>query len=186
MKSLFSIILIFVSITIFVFFVIPKYESIQTLSAESETYSQALDNARELEILRDSLLSKFNALSPRDLGRLSMMIPDSANNVKLILDLQQLAQQHSLSLQTASAEQDGDDQDVASGRIDVESKAYGIVRVSFVIEGTYQDFIAFMKKVEKNLRIVDVEELHFQRVSNNSGNKLQFSLQLRSYWLKDK
>ena len=51
------------------------------------------------EQLKQSLLSRFNAFKTEDLDRLRKLLPDHVDNVRLILDLDNLAARHGMALQ---------------------------------------------------------------------------------------
>lgn len=163
----------------------PQYKEIQALQVQSQELEQVLSNARRLQSIRDSLLDKRNELSNSDLARLEKMVPENVDNVKLILELQSVANQYGLEIQTASTDQEQEGQaeeQNARSFVDIESRDYGIIALDFNIVGTYHNFLAFLADIERNLRITDVRSLGF--VSDGSGT-YSFQLTLETYWLKD-
>ena len=185
MRNILSIVIIISALGSFILIVQPQYREIQTLQQKSQQLEEVLSNARRLQSIRDSLLEKRNQLSNADLTRLEKMVPESVDNVKLILELQSIANQYALEIQTASTdkEEEGEEaEDSRSGFVDVESRDYGIIALDFNIVGTYHNFLAFLKDIERNLRITDVRSLGF--ASDGSGT-YSFQLTLETYWLKD-
>jgi len=86
-RKISSIILITIAIATFFFYVNPSYEDIKVLKMENSEFDEALDKARELQEVRDNLLSKYNSFSSGDIERLGKLLPDNVDNVRLILDL---------------------------------------------------------------------------------------------------
>lgn len=185
MKNIFSIIVILISLASFVFVVKPQYEQIKELEKKDTELEQVLVNARKLQSLRDSLLAKRKQLSSRDIRRLEKLIPESADNVKLIIEFENIAAKYNLDIKTASAQKDDKQKkskQQSSQNFDIESRDYGIISLDFSIVGGYSEFIAFLTDVEDNIRISDVRNLS---ISATDNNKFEFSIAVETYWLKD-
>ncbi len=190
MKNIFSIIIILASVVTFAFFVKPKYAELSKMKDDVRRYENVLRNARKLQEIRDSLLEKQKQFSRTELSRLEKMIPDSANNVKLILELQNIASKYGISIQTASSKKDekkkktGKKKTGKKVNFDVETKDYGIMTLSFGAIGPYQEFLSFLEDLEDNIRIIDLREITIEP-SDRNPNSYNFGLTLDTYWLKD-
>ena len=91
MRFIIPIILLIISVASFVMFSNPSYQRIKALKAESAQYDQALSNSRKLQEERDTLGQKYNAIPPASLDRLNKLLPDTADNIRLIIDIQRIA-----------------------------------------------------------------------------------------------
>ncbi len=191
MKNIFSIIFIVAAIAGFILVVQPKYKEIQSLQKKSEELEQVLANARKLQSIRDELLEKKNNLSQPDIARLAKMVPDSVDNVKLILELQNIANQYGLQIETASTNKEetaGDASDGGKAKkeeasfVDLESRDYGIITLDFNLSGTYHNFLSFLRDIERNLRVTDIRTVAF---AGDGTDNYSFQLSLDTYWLKD-
>jgi len=182
MKNIFSIVVIIISVATFVLVVQPQYNEIKEMQSKETELEDVLDNARRLQSLRDSLLDKRKAISNSDIRRLEKLIPESADNVKLILEFEQIADRHNLQLQAASAVKEEEGQQTQS--FDIETNDYGTITLDFTINGDYTDFVAFLKDIEKNLRITDIRSL---TISPPGGNEADygFDISIDTYWLRD-
>lgn len=184
MKNIISIIVSIISIGIFVLIVQPEYSEIKTMQAQDNELENVLTNARRLQSLRDSLLDRRNRISNADVARLEKLIPESADNVKLILEFEQIAERYGLRIQSASATRESEDGTGNTQNFDIETKDYGIISLDFTINGGYPEFISFLEDIERNLRITDIRSLTIippQGVENNFG----FQISIDTYWLKD-
>ena len=189
MKNIISIIIAIAAIASFVLVVQPQYKEIQELQKKSGELEQVLANARKLQSLRDDLLQKRNSLNQSDLVRLEKMIPDNVDNVKLILELQNVANQYNLQIETANTAKEDE---VAPGSekkekkeaslVDIESRDYGIITLNFNLSGSYQNFLSFLRDIERNLRVTDIRNVGFASSGTDTYN---FQLSLDTYWLKD-
>jgi Tfp pilus assembly protein PilO len=184
MRNILSIIIIIGSLASFALIVQPQYQQIQELQGKGEELEQVLVNARRLQSIRDDLLSKRSQISDSDLARLEKMVPENVDNVKLILELQGIADQYNLEIQTANAnrEEGESDDDNNANFVDVNSRDYGIISLDFNLTGNYFDFMDFLADLERNLRITDIRSVSF---SGSDSSEYSFQLRIDTYWLKD-
>ncbi len=180
MKNIFSIIIIVASLIVFVIIVKPEYIKIQETEARSKELGEVLTNARKLQSLRDGLLDKQSKLSGSDIKRLEKLIPESADNVNLIIEFQNIADKYNLKIETASSQKD--DEKDSKQSFDIDSRDYGIISIDFSITGSYNDFVSFLSEIEDSLRITDIRSLS---IASNDLGGYQFTMTVETYWLKD-
>ena len=99
MKLIIAIVGVVLSGAMFFWYTKPAYDNSLALRAGIAQNNAALDKAAELQKLRQTLLSRFNTFDPADLDRLQKLLPDHVDNVRLILDLDNLAEDAGLALQ---------------------------------------------------------------------------------------
>jgi Tfp pilus assembly protein PilO len=172
---------------IFFMYTQPTYDSVQSVRATISEYDAALDKAAELQQIKQSLLSRYNAFNPSDLERLQKLLPDHVDNVRLVLDLDNLAGQHGMALQNvvisnpASATQDAG----AIGNIAAGRALYDSLTLKFATRGSYQTFTTFLQDLETSLRIVDLVSLALHPDGTVGGEPAyRFDITIRTYWLK--
>jgi len=194
------IILIAIAVTFFFTVTNPMYNSISGVKAQVTTYNQALSTSATLESERQTLTAKYNAIDPNDLAKLQTMLPDNVNNVRLILEIEQIATPYGMTLSniqydtpsnttttnstTAPVVQGGN---VAS----TQNQNYGTFELEFSTSGTYDNFLSFTKELESNLRIVDISSISFSSDSASgvvakagSGEVYTYNFKIKTYWLK--
>lgn len=186
-------ILIGVSIALFFTFTKPLFQDIVLLREEMMAYNQALDNSKALENERDKLTQKYNAIGGENLNKLQKLLPEGVDNIRLILELEKLALPYNMVLRDVQYDATQKDSSVNSGVIQSEAinqnlrKDYGIWNLEFSTEGTYNNFLNFIKDLENNLRIVDIASVSFS--SNSSSDILsdiyKYNFKIRTYWLKN-
>lgn len=189
MRNFLSIIIIIGSIAAIILVVQPQYKEIQALQDKTVELEEVLVNARRLQSIRDELLDKRDSFIASDLARLEKMVPESVDNVKLILELQGIADQYNLEIQTASTNREGggeggeeSESSETGSFVDVDSRDYGIISLNFNLTGGYNDFFDFLRDLERNLRITDIRTVGF---SSSDNGEYSFELSLDTYWLKD-
>ncbi|MFT6361289.1 MAG: Tfp pilus assembly protein PilO [Candidatus Paceibacteria bacterium] len=184
MKNIFSLIVTIISIATFVLVVQPQYNEIKVMQAQETELEDVLDNARKLQSVRDSLLEKRNGIANSDIRRLEKLIPESADNVKLILEFEQIADRYGLEIQAASAVKEDEETGEQVQSFDIETKDYGLITLDFTINGGYPEFISFLKDIEKNLRITDIRSFNITPPSG-LDSQYSYSISIDTYWLKD-
>ena len=193
-KGILCIIGLLVAGGVFFFYTKPTYDGIHGLQAQIQQYNQALTKAAELQQLKQTLLSRYNAFNPTDLDRLHKFLPDHVDNVRLLLDLDNMASRHGMALANVNISAPGtaNPNTTAIGTITAGSKKYDSLTFTFGTEGTYQTFIEFMNDLESSLRVVELMSLTLDSANGTltqvpaagSDPVYRFKLTLRTYWLK--
>ena len=62
-------------------------------------------------------------------------------------------------------------------------QGYNSVNVSFNVTASYENFLIFIKGLERNLRLVDITSISFTP-SSDKGDVYNFHVALKTYWLK--
>ena len=172
------VIFIVVAVGLFLTYIDPTYQAIKELREGEAQFDQALNQSRELQKTRDSLLSRYNTFDQTNIDRLEKLLPDNVDNVRLILDIDSIASKYNMRTRdvtvTASSPED-------PGAIATDQGEIGSVVLSFSVIARYDDFINFLRDLESSLRIVDVVGLSF---NSAAGDAYNFSVSIKTYWLK--
>lgn len=203
MRFIMLIILIGIAGSVFFLFTNPLYNDMSALNLDVASYNKALDNSKMLESERDKLTSKYNAINSDNLVKLKKLLPDNVDNIRLILEIGQIALPYGMVLKdvkynapTASATEASVAKGtvIQGGSVNEAPKDYGIFDLEFSTSGTYDNFISFTKDLESNLRIVDISSIAFssnvtERAENhlktNSPEVYKYNFKIKTYWLKN-
>ena len=200
MKNLTPIILILFAIGIFFFLIDPNYKEIQTLQAEVAENNKTLDIARKLSARRDELRTRFNQISQDEKAELEKLLPDTVDNVRLIIDINNIAEQFGIVIRDISINSDQEEPGTQTttvrsqgssfeGIIEENSIQYvdtskiGVISFSFSVSAKYEVFLEFLKQLEESLRIVDIRNIEINRNSSD-GVFYDYKVTLDTYWLK--
>lgn len=174
--------------SIFFLFTKPSYDTVQQKRTEIVQYDAALQKANELQARKQELLSRYNAFNQTDRERLEKLLPDHVDNVRLILDLDNMASRHGMAIQNVvtSGTTAQDASQSASSVIGASKQKYDSLTVTFTTQGTYETFRTFLADLERSLRIVDLVTLKIADASaQRAGEPIYtFNITLRTYWLK--
>lgn len=197
LRSTISVVGLILSVGIFILYTQPTYDKTGVLQAQIAQYDQALQKAAELQQLKQSLLSRYNAFDPADLERLQKLLPDHVDNIRLILDMDAMATARQMALSnvdvsTPSSNAGIQPQQTVIGQIGQDNRKFESLNVSFSVSGTYTNFKGFLDDLEKSLRIVDLTSLtitqggagQFAGVGAAGEPVYTYGVTLKTYWLK--
>ncbi|HEY0907931.1 MAG TPA: type 4a pilus biogenesis protein PilO [Candidatus Paceibacterota bacterium] len=177
MSNIISIVLILASAGLFFGYIDPTYAEVKGMLAEKAEYDGALTRSKELQIERDKLLVKFNAMPKADRDMLAKLLPDNIDNVRLIIDLDEMAKKYSMRIRNFRA--DSVEQKDTIGKT---NDPYGTLTLSFSTTASYATFLNFLKDLEHSLRVIDVTAIEFD--ASDTNNLYDYSVTVKTYWLK--
>jgi Tfp pilus assembly protein PilO len=172
-------ILVGAALGLFVLYTNPSYQKSKAIAAEVSAYDNALTKSKELLAARDKLNSKRNTFPADGVAKLSKVLPDNVDNIRLVIDINNIASKHNLSIKNAGIGTVSDTKKssatLASG---APGGAVGSVETSFSVSASYDDMLAFLADLERSLRIIDIQSLSF-----SAGDTADYSIGIRTYWL---
>ena len=187
-RNLTAFILIVLSGALYFTYTSGLWQQAQAVKAVNDQYSSAIDNAQKLISVRDQVLKDYNNISALDRDNLNKMLPNTVDNIRLIIDLNNVALKHGFSLKNITANTKDAAGNPSAPSMVQTAQTGGIsiptldtVTVSFNVTAPYLQFISFMQDLEANLRIMDVSHL---TVTANDTGTYDFSVQLTTYWLR--
>ncbi len=200
MRYLFLLLLITACIGIFIGFIIPRYHAVQDLRSDVASYNANLATASQLEQSRQSLIAQYNNIQKTDLDNITTLLPDSVDNIRLIIQVNALATKDGLSslhsvdydttqVPSSSAGGTGTDESQTVENPVTANLPYGQFVISFQTSGQYSNFLSFISDLEQNLRLVDITNVEFTGIPGSSGTPtaasgLNYKVTLKTYWLK--
>jgi hypothetical protein len=216
MKFLFPIVSILISGALFFIFVQPLSADVSQLRTDVASYSVALDNSTFLQKTQDTLLDQYKNVQQSDQDRLGAFLPSTVDNIQFILQMEQIANLYNMPLKNIKFDTPDDSTAAAStptpatGSVLVAggpdaNLPYGVFTLQFETDGTYDSFTSFLKDVEQNLRLADVQSISFEvpppvlpgaqapvAVKGAVGsdpnasdpNVYDFTVKVNTYWLK--
>jgi Tfp pilus assembly protein PilO len=195
MKNLTPIIIILISIALFFIIIDPKYNEVQDLQDEISENEETLQLAKQLREKRELLRERYNQISEGERFELQKMLPDTVDNVRLIIDINNIAQKYGILIQDIRIASDEDsDSDVTvagsefEGIIEDTSIQYpdtsriGVISFSFAVQAQYEVFLDFLKDLEEALRIVDIRSIQID--GEDESIFYNYRINLDTYWLK--
>ncbi|MFA6430547.1 MAG: type 4a pilus biogenesis protein PilO [Candidatus Paceibacterota bacterium] len=190
MNFILPLILILSSLGIFFGYVDPNYKGsgavvesdlttygIKQLQDEYAKYQDTSNNSTKVVQNRETLTAKNNKILETDKAKLLKMLPDNIDNVKLILEITDIAAKRNLSLKGISIS----GSTKTSETIGPDNTPYGTLNLKFSVNTTYDTFLNLLNDLESNLRLVDITDVGF---ASSETDFYDFSVSLNTYWLK--
>lgn len=211
MRWLLPIFLIGVGIGGYLLVTKPIYDEALVMKEEADAYAQALDNSASLQKERDRLTTKYNSFSADDVTKLEKMLPNTVDNIQLILEIQEEASKRGIIVknvefepeQFADQEKDAtatvaggeaapitNTRDTSRRSVSAEDNAdFEAFELEFSVEGSYQDFVSFMKLMERSLRLVDINSIAFTPGTSEKDkvytDDYKYLFRINTYRLRD-
>ena len=179
MRNILSFILIILAIGLFFTFTAGKIQDIKAIQAQNAAYLVAINNSQELISQRDKVLAAYNNLNVTDRSNLDKIIPDNIDNVRLMIDMKNIASRHGITLTGLSTSADGatsKSTTAASGG----SNKLNPVSVSLSFTASYPVFLSFLRDLESSMRILDITTMS---ISANDTGIYSYSIGMNTYWL---
>lgn len=196
-KNVTAVILIVLAIGVYVTYTSNVWKEVKKVQEVNNGYIKALDNAEILIRKRNTILNDYNSITLENQDRLKKMLPTQVDNIRLIIDLNSIAQKRGLALHGITASEPSKTEKpsapanpVAMGAnpgvpgapvLTIQPYEVGSVTVSFSTTASYQNFIDFMKDLEVNLRVMDVSKLG---VKANEKGTYEYTVEIKTYFLK--
>lgn len=173
---------LFVAIGTFFGYVSPTWSgSIAETKAAIVLNDQALTAASEYKAQQNTLAAARSAIDPEHLKRLSVFLPDSVDNVRLILDLNALAARSGLSLSNIDVVINNTGSTESNTLGAATLNPVGSVNLSLSAVGTFTALQTFLSGVERSARLLDVQDI---AVKGSDTGVYTYQMTLRLYWLR--
>ncbi len=179
---LLSLAMLVASVGIFLGYIEGAYARWQAKEAQYERIAETNRNYLQFDQRFSDLLAQRNALQ-EDTARLRKLLPDHVDMIRLILDIEAIAERHEgvqvgdfqFSNDASSRRGEEDTQVSSTGR-------YGTARISFSAKASYEDGLAFLRDLERSLRLLDVRRITIKPADSTNGLSV-FTFEATTYWL---
>ena len=161
-------------------------DSILDLQKTVAGYTKTMNDQVAIKNKVDELTIKKNRISDDDLKNLKRLLPESVDNVRLIIEMETIVKRYSSdpskgfkSINISKvANTTGDN---SSGAIVSEGDKYNSLTINFVVSMSYENFVKFLEELESSLRLADIKSITF---SANDLGSYDYNVSLKTYWLK--
>jgi len=174
-----------ISVGLFFTYIKPAHSTLVEFQDQQTKLEDVLGDAKTLGKRLNTLLNTYAGFNSTDMKRLEKMVPDSVDAVRLIIDIDALAEKNHVTLNTFDVPRlDSGTKGVSLPGV---PDALGSATLSVTCSGRYDDFKAFLMSLEDNLTLFDVTVLALD-ASTGQGTEgagiYNYTLSMRTYWLK--
>lgn len=180
-------------------------DSAKSVIETNKSYEAALESAKRLIAAREKIRSDYNNITEGDRDKLAKMLPSAVDNIRLIIDLNDVALKNGFVLKNirvsgpegaaGTAGKQADTKPTQEIPVNMESQmgyeasanlgaaALDTVSIAFDVSTSYQQFIKLLQALEANLRIMDVTGL---TINSSDTGTYDYHVELKTYWLRSK
>jgi len=170
-KALVPLFSIVVALALYFFFIQDTMERIAELKIESAQFSEALKDAKELGQTIERLDRERDGIPTSDIDKLEILLPDRIDSVRFIYDLNTIADIHNKTLGEVFVEE-------------LKGDVFTSTIVTFSINGTYSQLLAFLSDLELSLRIIDVQSVSFKVTNDSVKDGIDYTIVIATHALK--
>jgi len=166
-----SIVLVIASVLVSIVYAIPEYRSMGESRERAHVLDDALNTAAKISDATDDLSKKMAEISPDDLTKISEIIPQEADALRIVNDISRIAAKYGLIMDSPNADKlnEWTADDLRGGVSNQANTNTGLlnggainaISLEFSVDSTYNTFISFIDDLEKSLRILDVVSVDF-------------------------
>lgn len=186
-KNIYAIILIILAVGLYFTMTTNILAEARIVKLSNDEYKTAIDNAKRLIEVRDKVILDYNSLSVEDRAKLDKIVPKNVDNIRLIIEINDIAYRKGLPLKNVNVSINGASAQDASQNQSIDSEVDNEVaspvldkaKINFDVDATYQQFISFLQTIESNLRIMDVDSLS---VTTSEDGVYNWKVSLTTYW----
>ncbi|MFZ5559666.1 MAG: type 4a pilus biogenesis protein PilO [Patescibacteria group bacterium] len=181
-KNIIIIILILGFIALVVFLDVPGVQNILELRKSIASEKEKLLDKQELFAKVERLVQAYEE-NKESVEKIDHILPSGEKIPDLIVQLEALAFEQGLSLENIDIITIKEEESRVPQATLTEKPAvtYKTMSVSMKIVGSYEAFKAFLKSVEENLRLLDINSVEFTTESKEGGKVFGFEVRLITY-----
>jgi len=194
-RLILTIILLVTGIIIFVVPVRGSLDQFDPINEKIADLNEALDNAGKIQLRRAELEADYNSLRAEDVTRLHKLLPSHVDNVRLIIEINDIAKSNNIVVTNINIGGEGSDEDPEDDsniKVAAVGTLFETLSLNISAVGEYESFKKFLDELGKSLRVVDIITLGFNSKSNNdqlAGTSREavydYNIVLQTYWLKE-
>lgn len=187
MKAYLPIILIILSVGAYYMFIKPTYSDVKILMEDKKNSEEVLQKAKGIITKRDEMTSSYNALSPEEKDKLKKIVPDVFDGPMTAYQINSIASKQGMiinDVKIIEAETNSPEMMVTG-----EEVIYKTHKVAFVVEGRYENFVAFIKDLDSSLNIIDINTISISISGTDKESKevksqsMKYSIDFQTYSL---
>lgn len=183
-RTLTPIVAILMAVVVYFYYIQPTMDEIQDIEGETDEYVEAVRNAEQFNTRLQTLVQKKNSFSAFEIERLNALVPDTVDEVKLLVDLKEVARAHGMlfgNISVSENEDTGGSGEISEGSTLDFERDFVYSDIQFGLIGTYEQFRGALAEIERSLVLLEVVNISF---SASEGDLQQYKITARAYALK--
>ncbi|MBI2676792.1 MAG: type 4a pilus biogenesis protein PilO [Candidatus Yanofskybacteria bacterium] len=156
--------------------VVPEYRAVSAIKSAIQQKKAAFDKKKVLMDKIDTLRIQTKERRA-DLEKLATILPESRKTQEVVVNIEEMSKEAGVELKTLKTAI------VQQGRAGVSGT--GAMQIEISSSGQYRSLLDFIKSIEKNLRILDVQEFTLSLDSSAASvGGLTFAAKILTYFIE--
>ena len=168
-------------------FLYPAWQEFQSLRQGNLELQQESAEFDFLTQKRDALIKEVNAVSAEQREAIDKAIPLGAKAAEFLVDLEAITKKRGLALKRIDLAGTVEVKSAAGQPVTSRTPSAALTQgttaefpVGLNVSGSYESFKSFLQDLEKNLRLIDVQDISF--IAPAKGDLLDFGLKIKTYF----
>ncbi len=208
-KIITALIFFLAAIVLGFFYTLPAWQRFGALGAETAQLATASSEFDQLIANRDNLINLINGITKDNLERLGEIFPQGAHASDFLVAVEALTTESTMALRridlvspssggqgaeksgtqagqprpTGTAGSGGGANPVSAGTKKSETASTVALELPFSVQiaGSYENFKKFLINTERDLRLIDVDEISFS-AAGKKDESIEFTLKAKTYY----
>ena len=149
-------------------FIAPTWEEVGSIKEQQESAQGTITQGEELKTLVADISEKVKRFEEEDpQGRIGAILPLEIDEILFLNDISALAGNRGLQTKGLMLEAKSDD--APNNQAETQTKNERATRtVAFSVSATYPQFVDFLREIEQNLVLLEIENIEFAAVSEEA------------------
>ena len=170
-----SLVFFLASIAVFSFFIVPASRELQDIRGERSALAELLERETSKIEAVSALFEQYGGVS--DLQKtLGMALPTEEEIPDIINQLQGTAKVAGVSMNSLNINLPA----IKAGSKEDVIKSFGVVQITFAIEGKYDQIKSYLDAIETNVRVMDVQKFGVQ--GGTEKETLDYNIVVNAYY----
>jgi Tfp pilus assembly protein PilO len=185
MKSTIPFVIMAVCIGMYFVYIKPTIADIGEKRLKKAEYDNVLGRVQEIKQRRDTLSTKYNDISSENIEKLNRIIPSKFDPTKFIYNLNSISSKYGMIINNVKT--DYTTPRAENPETQVGESSFKTVSAKISLNGRYDQFMSFMRDLEKSLELMDVVDLSIRAGSVKRGGEdlnLSYNLEIYTYSLQ--
>ena len=189
MKSIATIMMFIASLVLLGWVARPLWDDIQMLREKTSNINNTLASLSDKKNYQDDLVQKYNSITEEQLDRLlNQYLPKKSDTGTLLIALERIVTASDARLNTIDFKKVEQSRAISlvvpkaqSASQKGEEQNYQELHFSFNVTTSYENFKAMLRALEKNIRLIDVQNISF---GAGAKNTYTFTISAKTYFRK--
>jgi len=189
-KNLFNVLLVSMAVGLYYLAINPLYtgigmvwqpkQGIGALRALDTQYADALSQAEELYAQAETLSTEYGSIDDELKAKMKVMVPDDIDPVKLLSEVNGIANQQGVGLSDLRYTKNGDEKDEKNM---AQKGGSGYYTVAFSASTNYAKMKDLLESLETSLRLFTVTRVTL-KAPTDGGSLNDFEVELKTYYIQ--